>query len=280
MLGAGLALGSSVTGGASDFLGGTTSRRVGTIRFMFASQVLGLGFTVAWVTVAGEALPGIGTLLAAAAAGVALTIGLGVFLEAMVVGTMSIVAPISATGVVVPIAAGIVQGDQPTVAQAIGIVVAIAGIVVVSRGPQEHAEVPRESGLRLALISAVGVGMFFWLMAPASRHGMPWGLLVARAVPAVAFAILLPLRGTSLRPVLVRQCWLPTVTAAMLGFASITTYAFSTQHGQLAIVSVLAALFPAVTVLLAYFVLGERLHRLQQIAVGAVLVSVVLMAAG
>jgi drug/metabolite transporter (DMT)-like permease len=280
VLGAGLALGSSVTGGASDFLGGTTSRQIGTIRFMFATQLLGLGLTVVWVSVAGVAPPGVGTLLAAAAAGVALTVGLGVFLEAMVVGTMSIVAPVSATGVVVPIAAGIAQGDQPSAAQAIGIVVAIAGIVVVSRAPRERPEVPRETGVRLALISAVGVGLFFWLMAPASSHGMPWGLLVARAVPTVAFAIALPLRGTSLLPVVARQHWLPTVTAAVLGFISMTMYAFATQHGQLAIISVLASLFPAVTVLLAYFVLGERLHRIQQIAVVAVLVSVVLMAAG
>ncbi len=71
-----------------------------------------------------------------------------------------------------------------------------------------------------------------------------------------------------------------TIVAALLGFVSMSMYAFATRHGQLAIVSVLASLFPAVTILLAYLVLGERLASTQRTGVGAVLVGVVLMAAG
>ena len=280
MLGAWLAIGSSLTGGISDFIGGTTSRQIGTLRFMFATQLIGFMCTAVWLAASRAPPPPIETVLAAAGAGAALSLGLGVFLQAMVIGTMSIVAPVSATGVVVPVVAGIAQGDRPADVQLVGIVVAIAGIMLVSRSSQERSATPRESGLRLALLSAAGVGVFFWLMASASRHDVPWALMIARAVPAVGFAAALGILGTSLRPLLVRQAAPPTVAAALLGVASMTMYAFATRHGQLAIVSVLASLFPAVTVLLAYVVLGERIRRIQQVGVLTVLVAVALMAAG
>jgi drug/metabolite transporter (DMT)-like permease len=280
VLGAWLAIGSSLTGGVSDFFGGTTSREIGTLRFMFATQLIGLVCTVVWVAVSGDAAPHLSTLLAAAAAGAALSLGLGIFLQALVVGTMSIVAPVSATGVAVPVVAGIAQGNHPGGAQLAGIVVAIAGIMLVSRSTSEPAATARESGLMLALISAVGVGVFFWLMASASRHDVPWALMIARAVPVVGFAAVLRIRGTPLHPVIGRQAAPATVAAALLGFASMTMYAFATRHGQLAIVSVLASLFPAVTVLLAYFVLDERIQRIQQLGVVIVLAAVVMMAAG
>jgi drug/metabolite transporter (DMT)-like permease len=57
-------------------------------------------------------------------------------------------------------------------------------------------------------------------------------------------------------------------------------YAFATRHGQLAIVSVLASLFPAVPVVLAYVLLRERIVRVQQFGVVAVFAAVVMIASG
>src|SRR5262249_19821889 len=137
VVGPALALGSSVSYGVSDFLGGTTSRRIGTLQFVFFAQLIGVVLACGWVVVGGEPVPPAGAVAAAAAAGLGLAIGLAAFFQAMVVGKFSLVAPISATGVVLPIAAGIARGEHPTAVQAVGIVAAIVGVVLAARAPAQ-----------------------------------------------------------------------------------------------------------------------------------------------
>jgi drug/metabolite transporter (DMT)-like permease len=282
VLDAPFALGSSLAGGTADFLGGTTSRRIGTLAWMFCTQLIGVALAGVFVLVTRDPLPTLTTLGEATAAGFSLTICLLAFFEAMVVGTMSIVAPISATGVAIPIAAGIVRGERPGAAQIVGMVAAIAGIVLASRVPREHAGVRAEAGLGLALVAATGGGAFFWLMAPASRHGgVAWATLIARAVPTLMLAAAVGLRRT---PVLAAvRC--PGVgrtmlVASVIGVTAVALYGYATLHGALAIVAVLSSLYPAVTVLLAYRVLGERVHRGQGFGILAVLVGIALLSAG
>lgn len=117
-------------------------------------------------------------------------------------------------------------------------------------------------------------------MAPASAHDAPWAVLVARAVPALAFALIVIVRRPPMRALRTKRAAGAVVASAGLGSASIGMYAIATQNGPLAIVSVLASLYPAVTVLLAYQVLGERVRRTQQTGIGILLAAVVLIAAG
>jgi drug/metabolite transporter (DMT)-like permease len=206
-------------------------------------------------------------------------VGLAAFFQAMVVGTISIVPTISATGVVVPIVAGVVGGERPGAEQVVGIVAAIAGIVLAARTPRVGPSAPAESGLGLALLAALGQGLFFWLMAPASHQGVPWAGLITRAIPAVVLAATLGSRRESLRPALELRGAGIILIAAVLSFAGVALYADATRHGGLAIVSVIASLYPVVTVLLAYMVLGERVRSVQRIGMAAVLAGVVLMSA-
>jgi drug/metabolite transporter (DMT)-like permease len=266
-----------LSGGASDFLAGTTSRRIGTMQFMLCTQLIGVVLAGCWVAVSAVPVPGVGTLAAAAGAGLGLTVGLAAFFQAMVVGTISIVAPISATGVIVPIAAGVARGERPGAGQAVGIVAAIAGIALASRSSRDHPSAPAESGLGLAFLAALGGGLFFWLMAPASRHGVPWAMLIARLIPVFMLAAAVGIRRASLRPAFESQNAGTILASALLAFSGMALYAFATLHGQLAIVSVLASLYPVVTVVLAYRVLGERVRGVQLLGIAAVLAGVVLL---
>ncbi len=277
MLGPAFALGSSVSYGIADFFGGTTSRRIGTLQFIFCTQVIGVVLSVGWIAIATEPPPPLKTLAAAAGAGVGMAVGLGAFFQAMVVGRMSIVAPISATGVVLPIAVGLTAGEHAGAAQAAGIVAAIAGVVLAGRPPRERQAAGAESGLGLALLSALGVGLFLWLMAPASRHGVAWAVLISRLIPALLLTVVVAIRRTSLRSAFVPQTARVIVAAALLAFAGTALYALATRHSPLLIVSVLGSLYPVVTVLLAYRVLGERVHGAQRVGVVAVLIGVVLL---
>jgi drug/metabolite transporter (DMT)-like permease len=263
--------------GIADFLGGTTSRRIGTLQFIFCSQLIGVVLAGGWVAVSGDPLPPLVTLAAAAGAGLGMAVGLAAFFQAMVVGKMSVVAPISATGVAVPIVAGIAGGERPNAAQAVGVVAAVAGVVLAARPPGEREAAGTESGLGLALVAALGTGLFLWLMAPASRHGVPWAVLITRAIPAIVLSAAVWIRRTSLRAARVSRTAVTIVAAALLAFAGTALYGFATRHGQLVIVSVLGSLYPAVTVLLAYRVLGERVHGGQRLGIAAVLGGVVLL---
>jgi drug/metabolite transporter (DMT)-like permease len=293
-------------GGVSDFLSGTNSRRIGTLPWMFCTQAVSVVAVVVWLVLSGERLPPLATLAAAAGAGVALLVGLFALFQAMVIGSISIVAPISATGIVIPVVAGVVGGEHPSAAQIAGIVAAVLGIVLASRVPRAErgrdtapidldrsggavaapsgvsatAERPvvTEAGLGLALLAAVGGGVWFWLMEPASRHGgMAWVIFVVRVIPVIVLGAVIAARRESLRPAFERR------TAGMIGFSAVLAlsaiafYGYATLHGQLVIVSVLASLYPVVTVLLAYHVLGERFHRDQRLGIAAVLAGVVLL---
>jgi len=278
MLGPALALGTSLAYGVGDYLGGTTSRRIGTLPFIFCAQLVMLLLAAVWVTVSADSIPPLGTLADAAGAGLGMTVGLSAFFQAMAVGKMSLVAPISATGVAIPVAAGILRGEHPSAAQVIGILAAIAGVVLVTRSRDEQ-RTQSESGLGLALLAAVGTGLFMWLMAPASRHGVPWAILISRAIPAVVLIAVVIVRQPSLRPALQSGPAGRIIAQAGLGFTASALYAFATLHGQLAVVSVLGSLYPAVTLLLAHRLLGERLDGVQLIGISAVLGGVLLLSA-
>jgi len=150
VIGDGAALASSLVGGTGDYLSGTISRRIGTAQFILISQAIGLVPAVGWVLTSGDRAPGLTQTLAAAGAGLGLLIGFVAFVQAMVVGTISIVAPISATGVIVPIAVGVASGERPQAAQVLGIVAAVVGLVVASRSPRagSRRERKRASGSR------------------------------------------------------------------------------------------------------------------------------------
>jgi len=274
-----LALASSLAGGCGDFLGGTTARRIGVVRFTFCTQLIGLLIAVAWVVVSAAPVPPLRGLLAAAAAGVGLTVGIAAFFQAMVVGAISIVAPITATGVAVPIIAGVVRGERPTAVQVAGILAGIGGTVLAARPSSDLAPRIGESGIGLACVGAVGGGLYLWLMSPASRYGVGWTMTVVCATPVSLLAPVLIVRRASLRPALSGRPVIAVVSAAILTFAAVTLYAFATRDGELAVVSVLAALYPVVTVLLAFGVLGERLYGPQRLGVAVVLTGVLLLSA-
>ncbi|MBV9952187.1 MAG: EamA family transporter, partial [Acidimicrobiia bacterium] len=139
-LGAFLALLSSVSWGSGDFLGGSLSRRAHPLVVMRDAQALAFVGLIVVAACTGE-LDASGYLPWGAAAGAVGAVALGCFYTALSQGTMGVVAPIAATGVVVPVAVGIARGESPSVLQVIGIAVTIVGVVLAAgpeRAPEGH----------------------------------------------------------------------------------------------------------------------------------------------
>jgi drug/metabolite transporter (DMT)-like permease len=273
-----MALVSSAMWGTSDFCGGTLTRRLPAITVTAVSELIGLSgvLVVAVATGAFGAPVGyIGWGLLGAVAG---SIGIVAFYQALATGTMGVVAPIASLGVSVPVVAGLVQGDRPSVLQGAGIVVAIVGVVLaggpeVQRGGGDRAAI---RPLVLAAIAAVGFGVVFVALDHGARSSTVMTLLVMRSSAAVLLVVVAALTSTSLRVGVVDLPMLALVGAFDVGANA--TFAYATRHGLLSVVSVLSSLYPAVTVLLARSVHSERLARLQLIGVIGAIGGVALIA--
>jgi drug/metabolite transporter (DMT)-like permease len=274
-----LAFASSVAWGAGDFLGGLKSRRLPLLNVLVASQATGLVLVGAFVALRGEGPPGGELFLWAPLSGIAGAVGLAAFYRALAVGNMGVVAPISATAAVVPLVVGVVGGDRPAALQYVGIAMALAGVVLASRAEVSTPLGGRTArGAGLALLSALGFGLFFVGMDHASDSDVAWAILVNRttsvAVLLAAFAVLRP-------PLAARKADLaPLAAIGMLDIGANAMFAIASTKGLVSLVSVAATLYPITTVTLAAVVLGERPHRVAQVGVVLALAGVALIAAG
>ena len=192
-----------------------------------------------------------------AAAGLCGGAGLALFYRALALGTMSVVAPV--TGVVsavVPVCAGFALGERPSGLAAAGIVLAIAAVAMF--GGHAHIDVSVATpGLAPAIISGLGFGGFFTLLSETHHGAGLWPLVSARAAASVLMAVAALSARSGLR---VRSIALPFTIAAGAGDGlANATFLVASRHGDLAIVGVISALYPASTLVLARFVLNERL---------------------
>jgi drug/metabolite transporter (DMT)-like permease len=276
-----LGLSSSLFWGLGDFLGGLQSRRVRVLAVLLVSQASGLAAIAIGIAIARPDAPPLADLWPAAAAGLAGAIALSAFYRALAIGTMSIVAPISATGAAVPVVVGIAGGDRPAALQLAGIVAAVVGVVLASREldePHPEGHVPERTSIALALVAALGFGTFFVGMDAGADASVPWALVANRvasvtAVLLVVGAARVPLPGSPRRLA-------PLVLVGLLDAGANGLYAWGSTEGLVSVVAVLGSLYPVATVLLARLVLGERVRRVQEVGIVAALAGVVLIAAG
>jgi drug/metabolite transporter (DMT)-like permease len=273
-----LALAASLSWGIGDFLGGLASRRATVATVLALSQAAGLAAVAVVVLASGDPAPGATAALAAAGAGVAGAMGLACLYRGMAVGAMGVVAPISAVAAVVPLTVGLAQGERPSGLQLAGVVAALTGVALVSREPGERGG-GRAAGVGLALVAATGFGLYFVLIdAAADDAGAPWSVLVARGtstVLAVAAALVL---GASLR---VSGRLVPAVLlVGLFDVGANVLFSLATTRGLVSVVSVLASLYPVVTVVLARLLLQEQTSAVQRAGAAAALAGAALITAG
>jgi drug/metabolite transporter (DMT)-like permease len=272
-----LALAASAFWGASDFMGGAVSRRLAAFDVIFVSQALAvliLGFAAFATGSFGDSTA---YLPWAVAAGVVGVLSVGAFYQALAEGTMGVVAPIAASGVIVPLVVGVVQGNRVGGLQVAGIALAVVGVVAAS-GPDLQERGRSMRPIVLAVLAAAGFGAGVVFIAEASRTSVTMSLLTLRltSVGCLAVAALVLHR----RPRVGRDDLPSLAVIGVFDLAANAAYASSTTGGALSLVAVLASLYPAVTVLLARQLHAERLTRIQGGGAAAAVVGAVLIAAG
>jgi drug/metabolite transporter (DMT)-like permease len=254
------------------------SRRISALTVLLVSQPVGLVLAlIVAIALGGDALS-TGDAAIGAGAGAAVVLGLGAFYRAMALGSISVVATIAALGVLVPVAGGLVQGEEPATVQGVGAAAAIAGVVLVAREPDPEWRSAGRTAVGLAALAALGFGTFFLALDASAGDEPAWTIVVAR----VGGVTSLLLAAAFLRPSLVipRELWPALLSIGCFDIAANSLFAVATNHGLLSLVAVAGSLYSAVTVLLARVFLGERLRGPQRIGVVLALGGVALIAAG
>jgi drug/metabolite transporter (DMT)-like permease len=274
-----LALAASLSWGVGDFLAGLRSRKLQVLTVLVVSQAAGLTALGALVAVRGEGPPAARYLLYAVLAGIAGAVGLAALYRGLAVGSMSVVAPISATAAVIPVVAGLVTGERPSAAQGAGIGLALAGVVLASRERSSDGGGRRVAeGVGLALVAAVSFGLLLVALGAASDADASWATFAMRSTSFT----LLAATALVVRPSfsLGRDDLAVLALIGVLDAAGNALFALATTEGLLSVVAVLAQLYPVVTVLLARVILGERISRPQQVGVVGAFAGIALITAG
>jgi drug/metabolite transporter (DMT)-like permease len=267
-------LGAAVAWAGSTLCASRASREIGA--FSLLAWVMGVGMLIAGPAVALTGIPAAmdarvaGWLVVSGAGNV---VGLLLSYNALRIGKVGLVAPITSSEGAVAAVLAVIAGERlaPGVGATLGIVV--IGIVLAGAAPSEHG-LGRRADIRaatLASLAALSFGVGIYATARVGQQiGIAWALLPSRGLGVLAVS--LPLALTS-RLRLTRRA-LPLVVVAgiceVVGFAS---YTVGARHG-LAVSAVLASQFAALAALTGFVLFRERLGRVQLAGVVAIVAGV------
>ena len=273
-----LALGAALAWGFADFASGVKSRTNSTV--VVTAIVLGAGGVVSLLIALGtEDAPTGRTVALAIAAGAATGVGVTMFFHALSIGVIGTVAPITCAGTSVPVIWGLAQGERPSVGQLLGVALAIAGVVVIARASADESTTPATNArlaLILAIASAFTLGFYYVIAGEATDAGPLWFAALGQIFAATPLVLLAMVRRAPVPP---RREFRALLGIAMANGAGWLLSVSALRHGLLSVVSVLIALYPALTVLFARIFLSERLSRLQKAGAVIVFAGVGLIAA-
>jgi drug/metabolite transporter (DMT)-like permease len=294
------ALPSAVTYGIADFAGGLAARRASVLVVTVVAQAAGLvSLLLAIGFFAGRPSPaafGFGVL-----AGLVGVSGLLLYLKALAVGPMGVVAPLSAVvSAGLPLAVGLLGGERlgPVAVLAVG--VALVAILLATTGTRNDRAA--STGVLLGLAAGVGFGTFFVAVDAAPADSGLWPLLAGRIASVVLLTGLvlrhhlpLPTRVRTVSPAAVPgESGVPTrrdagpgtrgpvvlmIVSGVFDTLANVLFLVATRMGDLGISAVVVSLYPVVVVLLARVVLGERLTRTQLLSACLALTASALLAA-
>jgi drug/metabolite transporter (DMT)-like permease len=271
---ASFALAATFAWGMSDFLGGFASRRANAFLLTTITHISGTVFMVVLALSFHAPFPAKSALLWAMAAGVLGGASLAIFYRALSAGNMGLTAPIGAVlGAGIPTIIDMFIEGRPGVLRIAGFVLAGIGIWLISR---TAGAAGRPQGIFMAVLAGFGFAGYFLCVRQAGDGSVFWIAATSRAVSFLTTAIMVvvtrqyrPLNRTGI-------AW-----GLLTGILDISGSAFfirASQAGRMDSAVVISSLYPAITVLMARFVLHEHFSRWKIVGMLAALLAVPLIA--
>ncbi|WP_128430597.1 DMT family transporter [Streptomyces cyaneus] len=271
-----LALGSSLAYGCADFLGGLGARKAHVLRTVMIAAPASLAVELLlWPLLGASFSPG--ALGWGAASGVASAAAFALLYRTLAIGPMNVLSPVTAlVSAALPVGVGLLQGEHLAATGLVGLPLALVAVVLVSAGHGTGSTRPSRTALLLAFGAgaAIALQLVFLHQAPSDSGVAP--LIVGRAVSSAVTLAAAGLMHRRLGPE--RPAYALSATAGVLDSIANLLFLLAARSGDLTVVAVITALYPAGTVLLARGVLAERIHRAQLAGLGTAAVAVSLLA--
>ncbi|HZR52176.1 MAG TPA: DMT family transporter [Streptosporangiaceae bacterium] len=274
-----LSLLSALCYGSSDFLAGHAARRGDPNAIVAIAQPFGIIAAAIAIVALSAHSPSAGTLWWGALSGIGSGIGTVALYWGLSVARMSIVAPVSAVlSATLPAVTGALLGQHLPWLAWVGVAIGVPAVALVSMQPAGDRG-NRGAGLIAGLVAGVGFALLFIALDRAGTRAGGWPLLPGQVVASVIVAMwLVPSRNRPERKAW-QLSWRGAMIAGALGGTANLLYLAATGAGQLAVIAVITALYPAVTVLLARFILHEHWSRLQALGLLVSAAAVALISA-
>ena len=273
-----LALACSLAYGAADFLGGLAARGAHVLRVvLIAAPASLLVEVVVWPVFGASFTPA--AIAWGAASGVASAVAFALLYRTLAIGPMSVLSPVTAlVSAALPVSVGLIGGESLGGVALVGMLLALVAVVLVSGGTDASGVRPGRAALILAFGAGAAIALQLVCLDQAPGDSGVAPLLVGRAVSSsvvLGAAIVLRARLGDTRPSL-------SMSFAAGALDSLANLAFllAVRDGDLAVVAVITALYPAGTVLLARAILAERIGPTQFAGLGLAAVAVSLLAVG
>jgi drug/metabolite transporter (DMT)-like permease len=288
-----LGLTGAVCWGLADFAARFASRRVGAYRTLFFMQLFGFAALSIYLKWSGAllnvAVPGWQSWALAVGAGLLnMTASLALYYSFQV-GVMTVVAPVSSAYPALTVALAISSGERIQPLRAVGLAVTILGVILAATSfapdvthpaiePGSSGRAHLTKGVGWAIVAAAGFGFLFWLLGfhVVPRVGSVVSVWVIRLTSFTTLALLAAPARQSLRLPRNKVWWLLAAVGVMDTAAFVANNA-GLKTGQVSVVSVLASLYGAVTVLLSWIFLRERLDRSQWFGIALIFAGIVLV---
>lgn len=283
-----LGLTGALTYGFADFYGGLAARRSATLLVTTGVALVGL-LGISFVALFVPAVSSEAAWLYGAASGVTGAIGIGLLYGTLAIGPMSILSPATAfVSAIVPVSVGLAAGEGRGFSFFFALVLALVAVVLVGFIPEKKAVRPSPLGLVMAVGAGTFIGFAIILIneTPEDSGLIP---LVGNRIASSTLLLLtvavviLSRRARAKTPALpglphIRSVFVIMVGAGLSDVLANVAVLYGLRLGDLSVVSVLVALYPAGTILLASLVLKERIALIQWSGLGLALIASAVLA--
>lgn len=281
-----LGLATALTYGFADFFGALASKKLRPILVTALAAFGGLSL-LAFLAL----LPNFTatfdrqTVIWGSVGGLFSAIGLSALYRALAEGPIAILSPLSAViSAIVPAIFGIASGERFTWLGWLAILLVLIAVVLVAFVPGDAVRMPSAKGVFFGVTAGLGIGIVLIALdqAPSSSglgaviliRAINGGLLIATAVLLILSKKASPNEFRNLSA----KFWLVVLAAGFCDATANVLFVTAAQTGSFTVVSVLTALYPLGTILLAFAVLREKVARSQLIGIGLALGACVLLA--